>query len=656
MRYFTVVFLSFLVVACGGGGDSSSSSNTPTAPINNRPVANAGVDAEVNTGESYALDGSNSSDANGDTLTYKWTIISKPEESNLIFNSSSSPTLIFTPDVDGEYQIGLVVNDGSLDSISNTVIITSTTPNIAPIANAGADSSVVVNTSYILDGSGSTDENNSQLTYIWNITDKPDGSNIELNEPFTSTESNASFTPDFIGDYIISLTVNDGELTSNIDNIIITAVSANIAPIANAGEDQTIETGSTIALDASASTDPNGDTLTYIWNVTSKPETSTKLLNSSTETSLPTINLTADVDGEYTVTVTVTDGELISEPSTVTITAFTPNRAPQLSIEGNNWVFETRQLNNVINSSDADEDALTFTISGVDADLFLIDDGSLFLNTLLDFESPIDTDSDNIYDISITASDGEAEVTEEFSLEVKNINELTDDFSIRKYSAGDFTQFITTDSAGQRGTFTQTFTENTEDISYLVSSDDVQLFRNWSFNSSNLLTFKLIQSQPDDGANGALLEYAFVDFGSNNYCSNYVNDVCETIVTDLSDLTVGNSNLSNFYARYTDISLFSDLYSTTGSISLISEEIAFFHSDFGNNQAYEVLVVDIERVFAESNAPSSLESISGSLFIFPPLGIVGGLLNINHNDFGGLDTEYRVLFKIDNTNIQFTEN
>ena len=45
----------------------------------------------------------------------------------------------------------------------------------------------------------------------------------------------------------------------------------NTAPIADAGIDQNVITGSLVTLDGSKSSDPNDDMLSYNWSFTAKP-------------------------------------------------------------------------------------------------------------------------------------------------------------------------------------------------------------------------------------------------------------------------------------------------------------------------------------------------------------------------------------------------
>ena len=98
------------------------------------------------------------------------------------------------------------------------------------------------------------------------------------------------------------------------------ALAANTAPTANAGPDQEVAVSTLVTLDGSGSFDPNGDTLTYAWTLTSKPESSTATLTGATTVD-PTF--TPDLAGAYVVSLVVNDGTVNSAPDTVTITAVT---------------------------------------------------------------------------------------------------------------------------------------------------------------------------------------------------------------------------------------------------------------------------------------------------------------------------------------------
>jgi hypothetical protein len=96
--------------------DCSDGTNTP-------PVANAGPDQNVATGSTVTVNGSGSWDSDGDTLNYSWSITAKPAGSTVALSSATIVKPTFTADLDGSYELSLVVNDGTVDSVADTVII-----------------------------------------------------------------------------------------------------------------------------------------------------------------------------------------------------------------------------------------------------------------------------------------------------------------------------------------------------------------------------------------------------------------------------------------------------------------------------------------------------------------------------------------------------
>jgi len=70
------------------------------------------------------LDGSGSSDPDGDTFTYSWSFVTKPSGSNAVLSDTTIDNPTFEADIDGDYVIQLIVNDGIVDSAADTVSIT----------------------------------------------------------------------------------------------------------------------------------------------------------------------------------------------------------------------------------------------------------------------------------------------------------------------------------------------------------------------------------------------------------------------------------------------------------------------------------------------------------------------------------------------------
>src|SRR5581483_10084328 len=79
-------------------------------------------------GGTVQLDGSTSTDPDGDALSYKWSLISKPSGSTAALSSSTIPNPTFVADRTGQYVVQLVVSDGTHTSQPSTALITATTP------------------------------------------------------------------------------------------------------------------------------------------------------------------------------------------------------------------------------------------------------------------------------------------------------------------------------------------------------------------------------------------------------------------------------------------------------------------------------------------------------------------------------------------------
>ena len=276
-------------------------------------LANAGLPQFVTVGTKVTLDGTSSTDANNDFLTYKWGIISAPTGSSASLSAATSAKATFTADIAGVYVASLTVNDGKADSSIVVTTVTASAANSTPVAVVGANQSVALAALVTLDGSASKDADNDALTYQWSLVYKPTSSAAALS---SETAAKPTFTADLAGVYVAALIVSDGKANSSLAT---TTVTANTAPVANAGSTQTVAVAAVVTLDGTASTDPNSDTLTYKWVMTTRPTGSTAAL-SSASASKPTF--TADVAGIYVITLVVNDGKVdSSNTSTVAVRA-----------------------------------------------------------------------------------------------------------------------------------------------------------------------------------------------------------------------------------------------------------------------------------------------------------------------------------------------
>ncbi|OPY70949.1 MAG: PKD domain protein [Syntrophorhabdaceae bacterium PtaU1.Bin034] len=281
------------------------------------PIANAGQHQTVQTGTVVTLDGSGSSDPDGDPITYSWTIESRPSNSTATLTNITSVKSSFVPDVRGSYTVKLVVTDSTgLQSRPSTVTVTA---GALPLANAGSDKSgVKVGTQVVLDGSGSSDpDGNVPLEYSWTITAKPAGSAATLKD---ATSAQCIITPDQRWIYTVSLVVtNSIGLQSQPSTV---SVSVGSPPVANAGADQSVLVGETVVLDGSGCFSPDAATpLAYEWTLQRPEGSSASMVNLTTARP----NFIADIAGSYTATVVVTDKDgFRSQHDDVVITATQP--------------------------------------------------------------------------------------------------------------------------------------------------------------------------------------------------------------------------------------------------------------------------------------------------------------------------------------------
>jgi uncharacterized repeat protein (TIGR01451 family) len=97
----------------------------------------------------------------------------------------------------------------------------------------------------------------------------------------------------------------------------VTVTTLNSPPVANAGPDQSVTVGALVQLNGAASTDVDGNPLTYSWSFVSRPPGSAAVLSNP---SLVNPTFTADKSGSYVVQLVVNDGTVNSAPDTAQIT------------------------------------------------------------------------------------------------------------------------------------------------------------------------------------------------------------------------------------------------------------------------------------------------------------------------------------------------
>lgn len=323
------------------------------------PIADAGKNLSGVTGKPITLDGSASRDPQGKLLTYAWRIVQAPLNSKSILIRPTTPNPSVTPDLVGTYQFELIVSNGTLSSQPARVTLTASTVNAPPDARAGNPQNARVGAVVNLDGSASSDPEGAPLIPLWSFSSVPSGSALTDSSIATRNALKASFVPDKADIYILKLTVSDGALSS-IDTTQITVAPPNVPPNANAGTDILVNFGAGVALNGTATVDPDAgpSPLTYVWTFVTKPAgsvlTNANIIGGST----PSASFTPDKAGSYQLKLTVSDGEAFAE-DTVLATVNSIPKAVDDAVTTNKNV--TLDISVLANDSDADGDPLSVT-------------------------------------------------------------------------------------------------------------------------------------------------------------------------------------------------------------------------------------------------------------------------------------------------------
>ena len=109
--------LAFLVTVSDGQALATATASVTVHRANHQPVVRAGTDRTVTAGQTVTLDGSTSSDPDGDVLGYAWTVRTAAPAVTLSHPQTAKPTWV-APAVTEEkiFEFQLIVSDGALTS------------------------------------------------------------------------------------------------------------------------------------------------------------------------------------------------------------------------------------------------------------------------------------------------------------------------------------------------------------------------------------------------------------------------------------------------------------------------------------------------------------------------------------------------------------
>lgn len=328
------------------------------------PKSNAGFDIQLYEGESGQLDGSESFDLDQDELSYAWSDL---DSLGLIDLNVKSPDFI-APQVEStkDYRLVLLVSDGVNYSLPDTVIVTVLNVVSGPVANAGPDDiTVTEKDTLVLDGTNSFDPDGLLLTWHWTVSTNAieliasDSAIARLIAPEVSVNTSV---------FAILSVTNSSNLIA-YDTVQVTILNNNIAPVAVANANVSINEGEQASLNGSDSYDPDSgpSELTYKWTALYGGE----LININSVTAVFTAPWLLS-DSTFLFSLTVFDGEKYSSPDTAAITVLHVNLPPVASAGEDLTVNEGAEIFlNGDASFDPEGDSLLFQWN---SDYFILDD------------------------------------------------------------------------------------------------------------------------------------------------------------------------------------------------------------------------------------------------------------------------------------------
>ncbi|MBD3343767.1 MAG: PKD domain-containing protein, partial [Chitinivibrionales bacterium] len=276
-----------LVVETGSG----STNNPPSADFIANPTSG---EAPL----TVTFDGSSSTDPDGDALTYTWDFGDGA--------TGSGEVVDHTYTTDGVYTVVLTVSDGNGGSDQMSTNIEVYAGNQAPSASFSAtptsgDAPLTVD----FDASSSSDPDGDPLSYTWNFGDGATGNGITTSHSYSSA-----------GTYTATVTVNDGNGGSDQSSATITVTEpyVNNPPAASFTADPVDGYAPlTVNVDASGSSDPDGDALSYSWDFG----------DGATGSGVNASHGYSEA-GSYIITLTVSDGNGGSDQATESISVSSP--------------------------------------------------------------------------------------------------------------------------------------------------------------------------------------------------------------------------------------------------------------------------------------------------------------------------------------------
>lgn len=237
-------YTATLTVTDASGTPSAIQTDTVDITINDPPIADAGGPQIISIGDTVSFDGSFSTDPDGEIVSYEWDV------ADGVILDGAEVAHQYTQA--GSYQVRLTVRDNAGAENSDYTIVTVNAP---PVANFDPFPRIAPGQTVEFNGTSSYDPDGKIQYASWDFGDAtPVTAGLSAQHVFTGA-----------GRYPVTLTVRDNSPATQNTATMTRIIAVNYPPVAQAGED--IHTcGQMVTLDASQSTDADGDVLIYTWD------------------------------------------------------------------------------------------------------------------------------------------------------------------------------------------------------------------------------------------------------------------------------------------------------------------------------------------------------------------------------------------------------
>ena len=357
----------------------------------------------------------------------------------LTFNTAPDFETPTDADTNNVYEVQVTANDGNGGTDVQSISVTVTDVNDAPLITSSSTPSVVENQTGVLTVT-TTDQDVPADTITYSLTGGADQSRFTINA--TTGVLTFSTAPDFETPtdadtnnvYEVQVTANDGNGGTDVQSISVTVTDVNDAPlITSSSTPSVVENQTGVLTVTTTDQDVPADTITYLLTggadqarFTINATTGVLTFSTAPDFESPT---DADTNNVYEVQVTANDGNGGTDVQSISVTVTDVNDAPLITSSSTPSVVENQTSVLTVTTTDQDvpADTITYLLTGgADQARFTINatTGVLTFSTAPDFESPTDADTNNVYEVQVTADDGNGGTdVQSISVTVTDVND-----------------------------------------------------------------------------------------------------------------------------------------------------------------------------------------------------------------------------------------